>query len=85
MNFCLSGQKIRQKTCTKYLGVLTDEHILFKDHFNFLKQKFNRENGILAKQRHHLLSDILKTVYYFPFDSHLRYACQTWGQSNSDI
>ena len=85
MNFRLSGQKIRQKTCTKYLGVLIDEHLLFKDHINFLKQKLNRANGILAKLRHHLPSDILKTVYYSLFDTHLRYACQVWGQSNSDI
>ena len=45
MNFRLSGQKIRQKTCTKYLGVLLDKHLLFKD----LKQKLNRATGILAK------------------------------------
>ena len=37
-----SGQKIRRKTCTKYLGVLLDEHLLFKDHINTLKQKLNR-------------------------------------------
>ena len=86
MNFHLSGQKIRQKTCVKYLGVLIDEHLLFKDHIKFLKQKLNRANGILAKLRHHLPSDdILKTVYYSLFDTHLRYACQVWGQSNSDI
>ena len=85
MNFRLSGQKIRQKICTKYLGVLLDEHLLFKDQINTLKQKLNRANGILAKLRHHLPSDILKTIYYFLFDTHLRYACQVWGQSNSDI
>ena len=79
MNFCLSGQKIRQKTCTKYLGVLIDEQLLFEDHINFLKQKLNRANGILAKLRHQLPSDILKTVYYFLFDTHLFYACQVWG------
>ena len=27
---------------------------LFKDHINFLKQKLNRANGILAKLRHQL-------------------------------
>ena len=79
---CLSGQKIRQKTCAKYLGVLIDEQLLFKDHINFLKQKLNRANGILAKLRHHLPSDdILKTVYYSLVDTHLRYACQVWGQT----
>ena len=69
MNFRLSGQKIRQKTYTKYLGVLIDEHLLFKNLINFLKQKLNRANGILDKLRHHLLSDILKTVHYSLFDT----------------
>ena len=40
MHFRLSRQKIRQKTCTKYLGILIDEHLLFKDR-NFLKLKLN--------------------------------------------
>ena len=60
--------------------MLIDEHLLFKD-INFLKQKLNRTNGILAKLRHHLPSDILKTVYYSLFDTHLRYACQVWRQA----
>ena len=85
MNFHLNGQKIRQKTCTKYLGVLIDEHLLFKYHINFLKYQLNKANGILAELRHHLPSDILKTVSYSHFDTHLRYSCQVWGQSNSDI
>ena len=85
MNLRLSGQKIRQKTCTKYLGVLLDEHLLFKDHINALKQKLNRANGILTNLRHHLPSDVLKTAYYSLFDTNLRYARQFWGQSNSNI
>ena len=56
-----------------------------KRTLNTLKQKLNRANGILAKLRHHLPFDILKTVYYTLFDKHLCYACQVWGQSNSDI
>ena len=60
VNFRLSGQKIGQKTCTQYLGVLLDEHLLFKDHISTLKQKLNRKNCILDKLRHHLSSDIKK-------------------------
>ena len=67
MNFLLTGQKVRQKTYTKYLGVLLDEHLLFKEHINILKQKLNEANDILVKLRHHLPSDILKTVYYSHF------------------
>ena len=83
MNFRLSGQKIREKTCTKYLGILLNEHLFFKDYINALKQNSNRANGIIAKLRHHLPSDILKTVYYSLFDTYLHYTCQVWGQRNS--
>ena len=67
MNFHLSGQRIRQKSCTEYLGVLLDEHLLSKDDVNTLKQKSNRAHHILAKLRHHLTCDILKTIYYSLF------------------
>ena len=50
---------------------------------NTLKQKRNRANGILSKLRYNISADRLKTIYYALFDSHMRYACQIWGQSHS--
>ena len=50
---------------------------------NTLKQKRNRANGILSKLRYYISADRLKTIYYALFDSHMRYACQIWGQSHS--
>ena len=50
---------------------------------NTLKQKLNRANGILAKLRYYVSANTLKTIYYALFDSHMRYACQIWGQSHS--
>ena len=50
---------------------------------NTLKQKFNRANGILAKLRYYLTAYVLKTIYYVLFDSHMRYARHTWGQTQS--
>ena len=83
LNFRLSGQKIEPKHHTKYLGVILDEHLSFNEHMNILKQKFNRENGILAKLRYYVSANTLKTIYYALSDSHMRYACQIWGQSHS--
>ena len=47
---------------------------------NTLKQKLNRANGILAKLRYYVTVDVLKTIYYAFFDSHMKYACHSWGQ-----
>ena len=34
LNFRLSGQKIEPKHCTKYLGVIIDEHLSFNEYMN---------------------------------------------------
>ena len=83
LNFRLSGQKIEAKHHTKYLGVIIDEHLSFNEYVNTLKQNRNRANGTLAKLRHYTSADILKTIYYALFDSHMRYACRIWGQGHS--
>ena len=64
------GRKISRRTCTKYLGALLDNHLLFKDHIITYNKNY-LEN--------HLLSDILKTVQYSLFDIHQRYTGQVWG------
>ena len=43
----------------------------------------SRWNGILDKLRYYISADILKTIYYALFDSHMRYACRIWGQGHS--
>ena len=65
-------------------GVLLDEQLHIKDHIDTLKQKLNRVDNILAKLRHYLSSNIIRTVQYFLFDTALHYACQVWGHNNSN-
>ena len=81
----MSAQKVSTKTHFKYVGVILDESLSFHAHLNTIKYKLNRTNGILAKLRHYVTSDLLKAIYYSVFDSHMRYACQVWGQSKSRL
>ena len=80
LNVRLRGQKIEQKWCTKYLGVIIDENLSFNEYTNTLKQKLNRANGVLAKLRYYITADVLKTIYYAFFGSHMKYACHICGQ-----
>ena len=59
LNFRLSGQKIISKNYTKYLGIIIDEHLTFKEYMAQLSQ-LNRKNGLLAKVRHQVSSTLLK-------------------------
>ena len=80
MNFRISGQKIKIACKTKYLGLLLDENLNFKGHIDSLKTKLRRANCLLSKIRPYVRKDLLRTIYYALFDSHLRYGCQIWGQ-----
>ena len=85
LNFRVGGQKTITKTHSKYLGVILDESISVHAHLNIIKYKLNRANGILAKLRYYVTSELLKAINYSVFDSHMRYACQVWGQSKSRL
>ena len=80
LNFRLKEQKIEPKRCTKYLGIII-EHLSFNEYMNTLKQKLNRANGILAKLRYYVTDDVLKTIYYAFFDSHIKTSMSHLGAS----
>ena len=52
MNFQISEQKINIKKETKYLGMVMDKQLAFKNHMATAKLKLNQANGLLAKLRH---------------------------------
>ena len=76
MNFRISGQKINITKETKYLGMVMDEHLTFKNHMDTMKLKLNRANGLLAKLKYYVNPALLRTTYYAIFEPHLRYGCQ---------
>ena len=83
LNFRISGQKIKMKHSAKYLGLIIDESLTWKDHFDILRAKLERSIGLLAKLRYYTSPNLLRTVYFAIFDSYMRYGCQVWGQHNN--
>ena len=69
----------------KYLGMVMDEHLTFKNNMDTVKLKLKRENGLLAKLRHYVNPILLRTIYFAIFESHLRYGCQLWGQTQRKL
>ena len=80
MKLKLDGKRLIPTYCTKYLGILIDETLSFKNHIANLIRKLSRANGMLAKIRHFVSPKILKCIYYSIFASHMYYNCVTWGQ-----
>ena len=77
MNIQISGQKIKIMKETKYLGIIMDEHLTFKNYMDTVKLKLNITNGLLAKLRHYVNPALLRTMYYAIFEPHLEYGSLT--------
>lgn len=75
------------KHLTKYLRIIVDEHVAFKEFMAKLRQRLNRTNGPLAKSRHQVSRGFLKIIYFALFDSYVGCGlCNiSMGSSNSNI
>ena len=69
----IDGTIIKSKKNTKFLGVILDNKLLWKDHYEQLKTKINRNYALLCKSKNLLNVHGMKVLYYAQIYSHLSY------------
>lgn len=77
----INGKIIKEVKSIKYLGVLMDSHLNWKDHIFHVTKKISKSIGILSKLRHYVSTNTLVQMYYafvYPF---LTYSCIVWGST----
>ena len=75
------SKAIMENDHIKYLGVIIDSHLNWKQHILNISKKLSRCIGILCKLRPFLNINNLKNIYYSLFYSHLLYSIQVWGSA----
>ena len=83
----INGQELVQSRSTKYLGVIIDDKLSWKDHITYLRSKLSRNCYAIGKLKHYVGISTLKLVYYSLFYSYLQYCITSWGgaaKSNLD-
>ena len=81
MKIEINEKTINQSKRIKYLGILRDCNLNWKDHFQHISKKMSRGIGVLCKIRHYVDVKILVQLYHaiiFPF---LSYSCIVWGNT----
>ena len=66
----------------KFLGVIVDEKLNFKDHVNCIQKKISRSTGAIYRIKDYLPIGILIKLYYAMIYPHMTYAVTVWGASN---
>ena len=77
----INGEPVSQVDSTKYLGVLLDHRLTFRQHTHYIAQKLIRGNNLISRLRHFVSSELLVTFYHSHFHSHLNYCSNSWGSA----
>ena len=77
----LNNYQFKQTSCIKYLGVIIDEHLNWKEHVTHICGKIKRGIGILSKLRHFVPTKILVNLYYTLIYPYLTYSVVAWGNT----
>ena len=77
----MNRKAIAQKDHVKYLGVLMDQHLSWKQQILNVSKKISRGIGILAKLRGSMDQKLLINIYYCLVFSHLSYGVEAWGSA----
>ena len=64
---------------TKFLGVIVDSKLSWKQHVVYIKGKIHKSIGIINRARHFLNGESLLTLYYAFLYPYLMYCVNIWG------
>ena len=78
INLKIEGESISETVKSKFLGVIIDNKLFWKDHIAYISGKIARGIGIILKARKNLLKESLISLYYSSIYPYLIYCNHVW-------
>ena len=75
----INGEPLEFNNEAKYLGVILDNKLTWRQHIENIKNKNNKGLGIIKKMRHFLKKDTLVSLFYAFLKPYIDYGSLTWG------
>ena len=72
---------LERKDYVKYLGILIDSNLTWKQHILFISSKISKSLGILSRLRHFVPTDTLLSIYRSLIQPYITYGIAVWGQA----
>lgn len=74
----LNGHLIHTSESMKFLGVILDKHLKFREHAQSLIQRMSSGIHVIIKTQFYFGTDILLSLYYAFIHGHLSYCLSSW-------
>lgn len=79
----IGDEIVKEKDSTKYLGIIIDKHLSWKEHISSIVIKLSKSIGILRKISYNSSLQVLKQIYFSFFYPYLTYAVLLWGSASA--
>ena len=77
-NIKIGSATIEETKNIKFLGIILDKHLTFKNHVDVIARKISKSIGILFKLSKYRQLEIIKTLYYSLINIFLLYGIEVW-------
>ena len=81
LTLTLDADQISISDAAKYLGLLVDDQLSFKNHIALLENKISRSVGIMYKLSYYLPSNTLLLLYYSLIHTQLMHVLSIWAST----
>ena len=81
LNVVLNETILERVKCTKFLGVLIDECLTWKNHIDCISKTISRNIGVMNKLKFSLPTRILHTLYCTLILPYINYGILIWGNT----
>ena len=78
----INNVRIKREQIMRFLGVLLDENMTWKNHISSIESKVSKNLGVLYKARRLLNKKCLKQIYFSCIHSYLNYGNISWASTN---
>jgi hypothetical protein len=80
----LVGKVVKTVNCVKYLGVLVDQRLSFKDHISYVCKRVSKLTGLVYKVRDILIRDNLLLFYNYYVKPVIQYGVLVYGGTSKN-
>ena len=77
----LDGVSLNRVSSTKFLGVIIDENLTWKNHIDVISKTISRNIGMLTKLKHFVPENILYSLYCTLILPYINYGVLIWGNT----